>query len=145
MSLRLGVLDTNILVSAGLRADGWEAKVLDLVLEEDLILITCPEIIQEYQSVLRRPKFRRFGFPPLWLDNLLKLAHHRTENPPLWTLPGPDPDDLVFLSLAHEMDATLITGNLKDFPPGLRQGTVVLNARDFMERFQGQRAGQHQP
>jgi len=71
------------------------------------------------------------------LGNLLKLAHHRTEDPPPWSLPGPDPDDLVFLALAHEMDAALITGNLKVFPPALRQGTTVLNAREFLERYEG--------
>lgn len=136
MSLRMVVLDTNILVSAGLRADGSEARVLNLVLEDELILLTCPEIVNEYREVLGRHKFKRFGFPPLWLDLLLRLGHHRTENPPLWPMPGPDPDDLVFLALAHLMDATLITGNLKDFPLELRQGTHVFNAKTFLERFQ---------
>jgi len=136
MSLRLVVLDTSILVSAGLRAEGLEARVIDLVLEDELILLTCPEIVREYQEVLRRPKFRRFGFPPYWLDNLLKLGHHRTDNPPPWPLPGPDPDDLPFLALAHELDGTLITGNLKDFPPDLRRGTTVLNAREFLGRYE---------
>jgi len=135
VSLRLVVLDTNILVSAGLRADGSEAKVLDLVLEDELILLTCPEIIDEYQEVLGRPKFKRFGFPPHWLDLLLKLGHHRTDNPPAWPTPGPDPDDLVFLALADLMDATLITANLKDFPAELAQGTTVLNARTFLEHY----------
>lgn len=135
MSSRLVVLDTNILVSAGLRAAGLESKGLNLVLEDELILLTCPGIIQEYRSVLHRTKFQRFGFPPLWLDALIKLAHHRTENPSPWPLAGPDPDDLVFLALAWDLDATLITGNLKDFPPGLRRGTSVLSARQFLEGF----------
>jgi len=47
-------------------------------------------------------------------------------------LPGPDPDDLVFLALAHAMEATLVTGNLKDFPADLRRGAAVLNAREFL-------------
>jgi putative PIN family toxin of toxin-antitoxin system len=134
VSLRLVVLDTNILVSAGLRADGSEAKVLDLVLEDELILLTCPEIVDEYREVLSRSKFKRFGFPPRWLDQLLKLGHHRTDSPPPWPMPGPDADDLVFLALAHLMDATLITGNLKDFPTELTRGTSVLNARTFLAR-----------
>lgn len=134
MSLKLLVLDTNILVSAGLRADGLEAKVLELVLEDELIFLTCPGIISEYLEVLRRPKFRQFGFPPVWLDLVLLLSHHRTENPPPWPIPGADPDDLVFLALAHAMDATLVTGNLKDYPAEIRRGTNVLNAREFLER-----------
>jgi len=135
MSLKLVVLDTNILVSAGLRAGGREAEVLDLILDDEIILLTCPEIISEYLEVLRRPKFRRFGFPPAWLDWLLLLSHHRTENPPPWPIPGPDPDDLVFLALAHAMDATLISGNLKDYPEAIRRGTQVYNAREFLERY----------
>lgn len=137
MSLRLVVLDTNVLVSAGLRAGGLEAQVLDLVLEDELILVTCPRIVQEYLDVFHRPKFRRFGFPPLWLDTLLQLAHHRTEDPPPWPVSGPDPDDLVFLALAHGMEGTLVTGNLKDFPQPVRRGATVLNARDFLERHRG--------
>jgi len=135
MSLRLVVLDTNVLVSAGLRAAGAEAALLDLVLEDEIILLTCPGIVHEYLEVIHRPKFRRCGFPPIWLDNLLQLAHHRTENPPPWPIPGPDPDDLVFLALAHAMEGTLVTGNLKDFPEAILRGTQVLNARAFLEAY----------
>ena len=135
MSLNLVVLDTNVLVSAGLRAGGLEAEVLDRVFENVLLLLTCPGIVDEYLDVLRRPKFQRFGFPPVWLDHLLLLSHHRTENPPAWPVPGPDPDDLVFLALAHAMEGTLITGNLKDYPDECRRGTTVLNARAFLERL----------
>ena len=135
MSLKLVVLDTNVLVSAGLRADGLEAEILHLVLEDEIILLTCPGVVREYLDVLGRPKFLRFGFPPLWLDNLLQLAHHRTEDPPAWPMPGPDPDDLVFLALAHAMDGTLVTGNLKDFSEDLRAGTAVLKAREYLERY----------
>jgi len=133
MSLRLVVLDTNILVSAGLKATGLEADLLDRVLDDELILLTCPQVVLEYREVLHRPKFRRFGFPPHWLENLLKLAHHRLEDPPAWPMPGPDPDDLVFLALARSMDATLVTGNLKDYPERIRRGTTVLNARGYLE------------
>jgi len=133
MSLRLVVLDTNLLVSAGLKSGGLEADVLDRVLEDEIILLTCPQVVAEYREVLHRPKFLRFGFPPRWLENLLKLAHHRLEDPPPWPLSGPDPDDLVFLALAHAMDGTLVTGNLKDYPEPIRSGTTVLNARAYLE------------
>lgn len=135
MSPRLVVLDTNLLVSAGIRAGGLEWEILDLVLDEELILVTCPGIAAEYQDVLRRPKFRKFGFPPRWLDNLLKLAHYRLQDPQPWPLAGPDPDDLIFLALAGEMGATLVTGNLRDFPPRIRRGTPVMNARQFLDAF----------
>jgi predicted nucleic acid-binding protein len=96
-------------------------------------LVTCPDIVLEYQDVFHRPKFHRFGFPPLWLNNLLKLAHHHTENP--------DPNDLVFLSLAHRMEATLVTSNLKHYPIEMRRGVIVLNAREFLEQYQQRNTG----
>jgi hypothetical protein len=33
------------------------------------------------------------------------------------------------------MDATLVTGNLKDYPVEIRQGTNLFNAREFLERY----------
>lgn len=138
MSSRLVVLDTNVLVSAGIKAGGLEWEVLDLVLEDELILVTCPGVVLEYRDVLKWAKFRKFGFPPRWLENLLKLSHHRLQDPPAWPLAGPDPDDLLFLSLAHDMGGTLVTGNLKDYPIRFRRGTPVLNAKEFLDDFHKQ-------
>ena len=42
---------------------------------------------------------------------------------------------LAYLALAGEMGATLVTGNLRYFPPRIRRGTPVMNARQFLDAF----------
>lgn len=51
------MLDTNIIVSAHLNAEGYERHVLDLVLARKLQIVISEVIFVEYEGVLRRPKF----------------------------------------------------------------------------------------
>lgn len=120
MPSRAIVLDTNVLVSAAIKEGTPPAVLLTEILRENVIAITCPEIVSEYLEVFQRPKFKKWKFPPLWLDVFLENAIHLEKNPPIWPFTGPDRDDLFFLSLAHRQNATLVTGNLKDFPEKIR-------------------------
>ncbi len=52
------MLDTNVVVSAHLNAEGYERHVLDLVLAGKLQIAVSVAILEEYEGVLRRPKFR---------------------------------------------------------------------------------------
>jgi predicted nucleic acid-binding protein len=127
------VLDTNEVVSAGLNSGTPSSTLIEKCLSRELILVTCPAIVDEYWAVLQRPKFSRFGFPPLWLDGLLHVAHHLSHDPELWPQVGPDPDDLVFLSLAKQMGAVLVTGNIKHFPKAIRAGVLVISPSEYLE------------
>jgi uncharacterized protein len=130
--VRLAVLDTNIIVSAGIRPEGAPAKlVMDWVLEGQVQLVTSPWIVEEYRAVVERPKFHRFGFPPLWLEFLIEESM-RLPDPPRWPLAGPDPKDIPFLALAHSAGAWLVTGNLKHFPEETRGGVTVLSPNDYL-------------
>jgi putative PIN family toxin of toxin-antitoxin system len=128
---RLIVLDTNILVSAGL-TQGPPAHLVDLTLRRELSMILCPSVLQEYLEVMHRPKFDKAGFPPGWLDRLLALAARLPLDPPTWSLPLPDPKDATFLALAKTTGAVLVTGNLKHFPPEARQGVKVYSPQAFL-------------
>ena len=129
--MRLVVLDTNVIVSAGISPGGKSATILfEWVLEGKVQLITSPWIVEEYREVVARPKFRRYGFPPLWLEFLLEESLHLPEPDP-WPHPGPDPKDTPFLVLAHASGAWLVTGNLKHFPEPLRNGVTVLSPADY--------------
>ncbi|PYP82746.1 MAG: putative toxin-antitoxin system toxin component, PIN family [Blastocatellia bacterium AA13] len=55
------VLDTNIIVSALLNDEGNEAAVLLLALQRTLRLYISPSILTEYNDVLHRLEFGRFG------------------------------------------------------------------------------------
>ena len=128
---RLVVLDTNILVSAGL-TQGPPARVVELVLRRELSMMTCPGILREYLEVLHRPKFDRAGFPPEWLDRLLAVSARLPLDPTALPHPLPDPKDTVFLALAKATGAALVTGNLKHFPPEARAGAEVYSPREYL-------------
>ena len=130
--MRLVVLDTNIIVSAGIKPGGAPAKVImDWVLEGQIQVVTSPWVVSEYREVVRRTKFRRYGFPPHWLEFLIEESM-RLPDPAAWAKRGPDPKDLPFLALAHMAGAWLVTGNLKHFPETIRNGVTVLAPSDYL-------------
>ena len=130
--MRLVVLDTNIIVSAGIRPEGAPAKlVMDWVLDGQVQVVTSPLIVEEYRAIVERPKFHRFGFPPLWLEFLIEEAM-RLPDPEIWPHPGPDPRDLPFLALAHTAGAWLVTGNLRHYPGEIRGGVTVLSPAEYL-------------
>jgi uncharacterized protein len=130
--MRLVVLDTNVIVSAAIKPGSAPATlVMDWVLEGQVQAVTSPWIVDEYREVARCAKFRRYGFPPLWLEFLIEESL-RLPDPMAWSIPGPDPKDMPFLALAHEAGAWLVTGNLKHFPEDLRSDVRVFSPADYL-------------
>ena len=135
--MRLVVLDTNIIVSAGIKREGAPASiVMDWVLDGQLQVVTCPMIVDEYREVVRRARFLRYRFPPLWLEFLVAESL-LLPDPADWAHPLPDPKDAPFLALAHEAGAWLVTGNLHHFPKEARSGVTVLSPADYLARLRG--------
>ena len=126
------VLDTNVLVSAGMRMGSPPAQVVEVVLLMRAPVFTCPAIEVEYHDVLGRPKFRKYGFPPPWFDLFLARAFQQADPSP-WPLTGPDADDLVFLALAHATRSVLVTGNTDDYPVQIRRGVTVMTPREWAQ------------
>ena len=62
------VVDTNVLVSALIRAEGIPARILDVILTGQVKIVLDHRIYAEYHDVLLRPEF---GFAPEPVDNLL--------------------------------------------------------------------------
>lgn len=58
------VLDTNILVSAGISAGGDCDQIVQAALRGEIRIVVSPGILDEYLDVLHRSKFTRYGFPP---------------------------------------------------------------------------------
>jgi putative PIN family toxin of toxin-antitoxin system len=134
--MRLAVLDTNVVISAGINPHGAPAAIVqDWVLEGQVQLVTCPWIVEEYRQVARRRKFAPYGFPPLWLEFLIE-ENLCLRDPDAGPLAVPDPKDAPFLTLARASGAWLVTGNLKHFPEKSRSGVVVLSPADYLARLQ---------
>ena len=135
--MRLIVLDTNVIVSAGIKPGSVPARiVMDWVLEGQVQVVTCPSIVAEYREVLRRDKFRRHGFPPQWMEFLVDVSLHLPE-PEIWSYSIPDPKDGPFLALASLAGAWLVSGNLKHFPESVRSGIRVLSPTDYLNQLEG--------
>jgi uncharacterized protein len=128
--MRLVVLDTNVVISAGIRPGGPPATlVMDWVLEAQVQVVTCPWIVEEYRQVARRKKFA--GFPPVWLEFLIEESLCLPD-PEAWPHAIPDPKDATFIALARAAGAWLVAGNLKHFPEKSRAKVTVLSPGDYL-------------
>lgn len=130
--MKLAVLDTNVIISAGLSPEGPPASlVLDWVLRAQLAVVTCPWIVEEYRTVVRRSKFAAYGFPPLWLEPLIDATLHLPDPAP-WPYSLPNPKDAPFLALAYVTGAWLVAGNMKHFPERARAGVTVVSPAEYL-------------
>jgi putative PIN family toxin of toxin-antitoxin system len=130
--MRLVVLDTNVIVSAGIKRDGFPARIVRSAIQEANIQIAVsPSVVAEYRRVSRYSKFAQYDFPPEWLEFLIESAL-RFPDGASWPHPLPDPDDASFLSLVKTTGAWLITGNLKHYPARSRGGVIVRTPAEYV-------------
>lgn len=130
--MRLIVLDTNVVVSAGINSQSAPATlIMDWILEGQVQVVTSPWIIAEYRDVARRAKFMRYEFPPLWLEFMIEESL-QLPDANAWPHGLPDAKDLPFLALAHAAGAWLVTGNLKHFPKPARNGVAILSPAEYL-------------
>ncbi len=110
------VLDTNVLVAGLLNPFGKPAAIAALLTDGKLRLAFDARIMTEYQQVLNYPKFQFSDeiIRPL-IEQLKDIGISARGIPLSKTLP--DPDDDMFLEVAHASKAeALVTGNKKHFP-----------------------------
>lgn len=134
MTVRV-VYDTNVLVSAVLKADSLPALVLGLALRRHVTLCLSPSILTEYRDVLQRPKF---GFAAPAIQTLLdELTQGAVMVTPATNLTvASDEADNRFLECAQAAQALyLVTGNARHFPASPFQGTHILSPAEFITRM----------
>jgi putative PIN family toxin of toxin-antitoxin system len=126
------VLDTNVVVSAHLKSEGYERHVLDLVLAGKLQLAASEVILAEYADVLSRSKF---GIGAKHVASSMRLIRGaaRIVRPLHELKVTPHSADNRFLECADVARSDyLVTGNKRHFPKSWRQ-TFVVNARELLE------------
>lgn len=127
------VLDTNVLVSGLLTANGNPARALNLILSGAIQVCFNSAIMSEYAEVLARPKFK---FDPARVSEVLaKLTNDgfRVDASSFGQLNLPDPDDEMFLAVALAASTDhLVTGNLIHFPSEMRRGCSVITPAQFI-------------
>ena len=125
------VYDTNIIVSGLLNSEGIPALLLDIATQREITLFISPEILQEYEGVLLRPKF---GLSKRVVKRFLRLikARSKTVKPKSLEFTLKDPEDNKFLecALAGKVDC-LVTGNTRHFPFRSHKGIKVIASREF--------------
>jgi len=128
--LRL-VIDTNILVSAGLKPDGLQRTVVLLAITKPARLYISDAILAEYQEVLARPELQiRKGLRRQLLQLITSRAHRIIPSRPLQVTQ--DADDNRFLECADAARADyLVTGNPRHFPKFWKK-TKVITSREFV-------------
>ena len=128
------VLDTNVVVSALLKRDGWESQVLRLGLAGKFQLCVSPAVLAEYALVLPR---LRLKLQPKEIDHTLSnLRGSSRFVHPVRTLDvSRDEADNRFLECAEAAEADyLVTGNAKHFPARWKS-TRIVNARLLIEEL----------
>lgn len=113
------VLDTNVVVSALLRYSSVPGILLREALGGRVTPLLHEDILEEYNHVLRRPKFK---FDHRDIETALAGLIKRGVFLDAAAVEDcvSDPDDAVFYQVVMEArettDAYLVTGNLKHFP-----------------------------
>ena len=131
------VIDTNVIVSALINAEGVPAAVMRALEEGRFVLVTSRAINAEILEVVRRPRLqKRYG--PTWkISTLAQMLEKRARvvvDPPPVAF-SPDPNDDKFLSAAVGGKAGyLVTGDIKDLLSlGEYRGVRIVSPRRFLE------------
>ena len=113
------VIDTNVIVSA-LISKSLESnplKVFRAIFQNRIVPLYNDEIMDEYRTVLSRPKFR---LDKSMIETVLKAVAVdglRMNRTPADDVYFPDLKDIVFYEVAlSKEDSYLIMGNIKHFP-----------------------------
>ena len=125
--MRRIVLDTNVVVSALLSPKGNAAVILGMAADGLLTPVYNGQIIEEYTTVLARP---RFDFPQHLIDQTLDLfdVFGVPAEPQKSDFPMPDESDRIFYDTAVAGAAVLITGNLRHYP----EKPFIVSPADFL-------------
>lgn len=113
------VIDTNVLVSAALKWKSVPGSIIDLAFNDVIVPLVNKEILEEYRSVLLRPKFHLTD--EIVHDVINELVSHALDiSEEHLDIDLPDPKDRVFYEVTMQArkdeDAYLVTGNIKHFP-----------------------------
>ena len=133
------VIDTNVLISAGLLPQSKTAHVLALAVEH-FTIAQNQETWHELETRIARPKFDRYFGDSGRLRHLVKIAQsiQRFEVSAAVSVSRDKTDD-KFIELAIDSGATLLISGDPDFL-GVKayKGIEILSPAQFLERFKTQ-------
>ncbi len=138
--LRRVVLDTTVLVSGAISANGHPARLLDAVRGGRLELLVCPTLIEELKSTLAKPRLQRWVDGPDEIDAFVAaIGQWATHYPdPVEVDPGAcrDPNDAYLLALGVVTAADAIVSGDKDLTVLRRHKPPMFTPRQAVERLE---------
>ena len=109
------VIDTNIIISAAISDRGNPAKIMDLISDRKLQMYYSEEIFVEYTEVLSRARFKFSLYKQeVILEKIKEIG--TIIKPAVSEIEMPDETDRKFYDAARNINAYLITGNIKHYP-----------------------------
>jgi putative PIN family toxin of toxin-antitoxin system len=124
------VLDTSVLVSALLTADGDPARILDMILNGSALICYDSRIIREYSAALSLPEL---PFRPrdagVLLDTVTRIGISVLAEP--LKMRFSEAADKKFFEVAQSAGAYLVTGNNRHYP----ENKSALSPAEFMKRL----------
>ncbi len=131
------VIDTNVLISAGLLPRSRTADALAVAVEH-FVIAQNEATWSELETRIARPKFDRYFGDDGRLRHLIQIARSIKMVPPASSdAVSRDPDDDKFIQLALDAGATmLISGDLDLTMVRCYKGIEVLSPTLFLARFE---------
>ncbi len=137
------VIDTNVLISALIKADSSPAKIISLWRAGKIELALCPEIIEEIVRVLKYPKLQKH-ISDEEAARFLTLLHTATtivRLDELVSVVDADPDDNKFVAVAVACQAeAIISGDGHLLEIGSYRDIPILTPAQFLDNV-GQASG----
>ena len=130
------IIDTNVWIWFLLQKNS--ARLDRLVFRNDIILLFSDELLQEFLTVVKRAKFRRY----FNMEDVADLLEKRRSNIELITVSSQitvcrDPKDNFLLSLAVDSSAShLITGDADLLVLRKIENTTILTIADFLSGYE---------
>lgn len=130
------VIDTKVLISAGLKAEGTPGRVLMWVARHGCLLASDETLGEFVTRFIPRAKFDRYATPEQrasFAATVIAAATRVRVTSRLSVCADPDDDRFVELAVDGRADC-LVTGNTKDFPPS-HAGIPVLTPSQFVRAY----------
>jgi putative PIN family toxin of toxin-antitoxin system len=127
------VFDTNVIVSAALYEKSLPSLLLSLGLEDKVRFFVSPAVLNEYEAVLKRPRFK-LGHKEVTelMGKISRKALMVTPTKRLRIIKADEPDNRIFECAIKANADFIITGNKRHFPFEEFKGSKIVTPREFI-------------
>lgn len=129
------VLDPNVLISALISPQGPSAEILSAWVADSFELVVSETLLTELDSVIARPKFRRWLAESDGLEFVARLAQYATvvDDTTAPVRLSPDPDDDYLIALAQTAGADYLVSGDRHLTELVDPSPPILTPREFLD------------